>query len=196
LSGKSEILENPFVATGFNKSNNVLTGSISATRTAPGETDECRILFSGNAKNQKTINVRYFEKDAAENTEKISRINKATVAQDGPHWKLNLDKNSLDGECEWLLSYIGEPSIQQQDKQLSISIPKRIAGDWVGVYAIKSTRAHFYKAPAETQIQKAFLVAGDTIYVYGEKSDWYYVKFQGRKEQTAGWIKKSDTVQF
>jgi hypothetical protein len=47
VSGQNKIFDNPFIVTGFNKASGVVTGSISATRTAPGETNECRILFSG-----------------------------------------------------------------------------------------------------------------------------------------------------
>lgn len=60
FSGKNDVFENPFVAIGFNKANNVLTGSISIARTAPGETDECRILFSGETEKSNLLRVQYF----------------------------------------------------------------------------------------------------------------------------------------
>jgi hypothetical protein len=127
---------------------------------------------------------------------KASRGSRRQRSCRSARWRLTLDKTRLAGGCEWILPFVGEPSIREQGKTLSISIPKRTAGDWIAVHAIKSARAYFYKAPGESQAQKAFLVAGDTAYVYEERLDWMYVKFQGRKSLTSGWIKKSDTVQF
>ena len=196
VSGKNEIFENPFVVTGYNNASKVVTGSISATRTAPGEINECRILFSGEAKTLNVLKVRYFEIGANDDGAKISRIDQATLVSEGSDLKLKFNKKNLGGECDWLLSYVGEPSIRHRGDDLFISVPKRKVGDWIGVYTIKSKRANFHKVPADANIEKAFLVAGDTIYVYQEKPDWYYVKFQGRKKQTMGWIKKADTVQF
>jgi hypothetical protein len=82
LSGESDILENPSVVTGFNKATNVLTGSISAIRTAPGRTDECRILFSGIVKAPTSISARFLEKDAADEGQSVSRVEKAAVVQE------------------------------------------------------------------------------------------------------------------
>ena len=38
---------------------------------------------------------------------------------------------------------------------------------------IKSIRANFYKAPQDNVSGKAFLVSGDTVYVYSQTSDRY-----------------------
>lgn len=196
ISGKNEIFQNPFFAIGFNKSNNIVTGSISATRTAPGETNECRILFSGEENAENILKIRYFEVGAGEGVKKFSEIEHAAVIPEVSGLKLQLNKKNIGGDCGWLLDYVDASFIKPQGNNLLISVPKLKVGDWIGVYTIKSERAKFYKMPGGIGVQKAFLVAGDTIYVYEEKPDWYYVKFQGRKKQTTGWIKKSDTVQF
>lgn len=196
FSGKNDVFENPFVAIGFNKANNVLTGSISVTRTAPGETDECRILFSGETEKSNLLRVQYFELNAADGSDSSSGIDKAVAVHEGTSSKIKFDKKNLNGGCEWILSYVGAPSIKEQDGYILLELPKRKAGDWIGVHTIKSKRANFHKNPREKDVEKAFLVAGDTIYVYEENPSWYHVKYQGRKKQTVGWIKKVDTVQF
>lgn len=87
VSGKNEIFDNPFIATGFTKTSGVFTGSISVSRTAPGETNECRILFFGYTEDQKTLQVRYFFVGAEDGVNKFSDINKASVVHDGKNLK-------------------------------------------------------------------------------------------------------------
>jgi hypothetical protein len=69
-------------------------------------------------------------------------------------------------------------------------------GDWKYVSAVRTKRAYFHSEPSDSTVDKAFLVAGDLIYIYDENPGWYYVKYQGRKKETVGWIKKSDTIQL
>lgn len=196
LSGKNEIFDNPFIVTGFNKDSGVVTGSISATRTAPGETNECRILFSGDRRSPDVLKVRYFEFGAEEGVENFSKIDQATVIQEVSGLKIKFNKKKIVGECDWILTYVNSPFIEQQSSELTVFVPKLKVGDWLGIYTIKSRRANFHKMAGGADVEKAFLAAGDTIYVYEEQPGWYYVKFQGRKKQTVGWIKKADTVQF
>ena len=195
-SGSTSSFENPFIVTGFNKASRTLTGSISVTRTAPGQTDECRILFSGSTSTPDNVKVRYFEVAAVDGVRAISEIDEADVVHEDGSVKLKLDENRLEGTCEWLLSFVGEPSIKKEGGSLFIAIPQRDIGAWLGVYTVKSERAYFYQNPGGNDIGKAFLVSGDTIHVYDEQPGWYYVKFEGRKKKTLGWIKKTDTVQF
>ena len=95
VSGKNEIFENPFVVTEYNNASKFVTGSISATRTAPGETNECRILFSGEAKTPNVLKVRYFEIGASDEGEKVSKIDQATVVSEGSDLKLKFNKKIL-----------------------------------------------------------------------------------------------------
>jgi len=196
ISGKNEIFDNPFVATGFNTTSNVLTGSISVSRTAPGETNECRILFSSNTKDQKILQVRYFVVGAEDGVSKFSDLDKASVVHDGKNIKIRLDRKKLEGGCEWILSFVGEPSVTQQGDNVFFVIPERTPGAWRSVHTIKSKRAAFYKAPGGSPVEGTYLVPGDTIYAYEEQPDWLYVKYQGRKKLTVGWMKKADTVPF
>lgn len=76
---------------------------------------------------------------------------------------------------------------------MAISFGKLSPGGWIGVFAIKSERAPFYRSADESSVQEAHLLQGESIYVYAEKKDWYYVKYETRKKTTAGWVKKSDT---
>lgn len=45
-SAQNEIFGNPFIVTGFNPQTNMLTGYVSALRTSPGRTDECKFVFA------------------------------------------------------------------------------------------------------------------------------------------------------
>jgi hypothetical protein len=42
----------------------------------------------------------------------------------------------------------------------------------------------------------AYVIKGDVIYIYDEDAAWYYVKYRNGKNETAGWIKKTDTLQI
>jgi hypothetical protein len=183
FSGRNEIFDNPFIVTGFNKASGVVTGSISATRTAPGETNECRIVFSGERRSPDVLKVRYFEVGAEDGVENISKSDQATVVQGVSGLKIKFSRKKIVGECDWLLTYVNAPSIEQQGSELTVLIPKLKVGDWIGIYTIKSRRANFHKMAGGADVEKAFLVAGDMIYVYEEQPGWYYVKFQGRKSK-------------
>ncbi|MET3117228.1 hypothetical protein AAKU64_001444 [Undibacterium sp. GrIS 1.8] len=196
-SGKNEIFDNPFIVTGFNPNTNVVTGYVSALRTAPGKTDECKFVFFGQVKNKNVVTV--FVKntlDQSANQTSVLKDIKAELTADLKQEKLTFNKKTLPGDCEWILPFIGEPKVIEEDKQLSIQIDKSTKLDFLGVYVIRSKRTYFHKLPDEGSIEKTFLVNGDLAYVYEEKEDWYYVKFPGRKKETVGWIKKSDTIQF
>ncbi len=196
FSGKNDSFDHPAVATGFDRKTGSLTGVISFLRTAPGQTDECRILFNGDAANKGSLKLRYFDVGIDSVDERYSPISRAVVEHAATGPVIKISKKELFGNCEWILGYVGEPAVKEQGNALLIAIPGRQAGDWSGVYVIKSKRANFYKSPVDNAAGKAFLVSGDTVYVYNETSDRYLVKFQGRSNLTTGWIKKSDTVQF
>jgi hypothetical protein len=196
ISGRNEIFDNPFIATGFNKTGNVFTGSISVSRTTPGETNECRILFSSNTKDHETLQVRYFVVGAEDGVSQFSDITKASIVRDGKSVRIRLDRKMLEGGCEWILSFVGEPSLTQQGDHVFFLVPERTPGTWRSVHTIRSKRAAFYKTPGGSRVEGTYLVPGDTIYAYEEQPDWLYVKYQGRKKLTVGWIKKADTVPF
>lgn len=153
-------------------------------------------LIFQSRKSSKLVRVRYVEVSAASGIMRASALDQATVIPGQAGWKLEFDKRNLEGECDWVLNFVGPPSIAQQGNAIVIAVPPLEVGDWIGVQTIRPKRANFYKTANGADLDKAFLVAGDTIYVYREQPGWYYVKFQGRKIETVGWIKKSDTVQF
>jgi len=196
ISGRNEIFQNPFIATGFDKTSNLLTGSISVLRTTPGEADECRILFSSNTKAHEILQVRYYVVGAGEGVSKFSEIDNASVIRAGESIKIKFDRKKLKGGCEWILSFVGEPSVTQQGDNVFFVIPERTLGTWRSVHTIRSKRAAFYKTPGGSRVEGKYLVPGDTIYAYEEQPDWLYVKYQGRKKLTVGWVKKADTVPF
>ena len=196
-SSQNEIFDNPFIVTGFNPQTNMLTGYVSALRTSPGRTDECKFVFSGRSerKNSLPVSIKNAVNTSVNGNAELTEITKGRVASDGKQKKIIIHHAALPGDCDWILSFIGGEKVIQNGEGFSILIDGGIIGDWLAVYVIRSKRAYFHQSPKESSSGKSFLIAGDLIYVYDEKKDWYYVKFKGRKK-TSGWIKKSDTVQF
>lgn len=197
LSAQNEIFDNPFIVTGFNPQTNILTGYVSALRTAPGRTDECKFVFSGRVKekNSLPISIKNAVSTSINSSAELMEITKGRVTSDGKQKKITIHQAALPGDCDWILSFISGEKVTQKGEEFTLLIDGGVIGDWLAVYVIQSKRAYFHRSPKVFTAAKSFLIAGDLIYVYAEKKDWYYVKFKGRKE-TSGWIKKSDTVQF
>jgi hypothetical protein len=194
-SGQNEIFDNPFIATGFNPQTRVLTGYLVALRTEPGRTDECKFVFSGKVDKKESVQlVLKSIPGATGNTPPTS--SRADLISSPKQQKLVIDAKQLPGECEWILPDVGEPKVSQSGKTISVAIENSETGEWIAVNVIGAKRAYFHKSPDAATAGKAFLVAGDVVYVSEEKPDWLSVKFHGRKKDTVGWIKKTDIVQF
>ena len=194
-SGKNDIWENPFIAYGFNPKTNVVTGYLAALRISPGRTDECKLVFSGNYAKSNILSIKYLS-EARGNSKFRKSNSSATFERGGSEFFLRFRKDSLGGDCEWILPFVGEPRVRETTNEVEVSLGKPNRGEWVGVSVIKSTKAKFYSSPDNSTNAKAFLVEGDIIYVYKEQADWYFVEFDGKKKKTIGWIKKTDTVQL
>jgi len=195
-SMRKEIFKNPFVVIGFNRKKSEITGYISALRTAPGRTDECKFVFTAKKGTGNTSTILI--KDAVKANEIIeaSTATKGIIFLDSTPKKIVIDENSLPGDCGWILPFIGEPQVIENNNAFSINVDGEEIGDWQAIQVISNRRAYFHSGPNDSTAGKAFLVAGDLVYVYDENPGWYYVKYQGRKKETVGWIKKSDTIQF
>lgn len=196
-SSQNEIFDNPFIVTGFNPQTNILTEYVSALRTSPGRTDECKFVFSGKSerKNSLPVSIKNAVNTSLNGNAELTEITKARVLSDGKQNKIIIPPAALPGDCDWILSFVSGEKVTQKEDEFSLLIDGGVIGDWLAVYIIQSKRAYFHQSPKESDAGKRFLIAGDLIYVYEEKKDWYYVKFKGRKK-TSGWIKKSDTIQF
>lgn len=197
-SSQNEIFDNPFIVTGFNKNTNILTGYVSMLRTSPGRTDECKFVFSGQSegKNYFAISIKNAGKTNFSSVIDSAETTKGKFAYDLKQKKITLNQTALPGDCDWILSFIDQEKVIQNGKVFSILVDDGMIGNWIAVYVIRAKRAYFHNKADESSIEKSFLIAGDLIYVYDEKNDWFYVKFKGRKKETIGWIKKSDTIQF
>ena len=66
--------------------------------------------------------------------------------------------------------------------------------NWKLVSGVGSKRAYFHSNPQPKDKKKSFLVAGDPLYIYEEKPEWYFVKYRDGKKETTGWIKKTDAI--
>lgn len=194
-SGKSDHISNPFIIVGYNPTTQVLTGFVSAVRIAPGRTDECSFVFSGSFGISSKLKLTYIDRsDAVAEGSIINQDALLDYRRTGSP-ELRIEKPIAHADCDWILPFVGEPGIKESEGEISISLVEREAGDWIGVYAIKSERARFHAAPDQTSVRKSFVVRGDVIYVYKRMGDWYYVKFEKNGKATEGWLRTSDILQ-
>lgn len=181
----------------LNKETNILTGYYEANDTTGNGTNECKMYFSGKVNNS---SIEVSISDADKGSFAVgARVFKGYIIlkNEGGKSFAILYPGEKSWSCEWM--YDGLPSYLPP-KNFSLREGLKFGfvrdDDFIAVGVVKANRANFYSAPDESTIRRAFLVAGDFIYVFAEKPDWYYVKFQGKKKETVGWIKKSDTIQF
>lgn len=151
---------------------------------------DCKIFFSGDLSSGKVIRVRV----TTFNSKVIKSVN-GTLTFNG---YIKFARNLPAEQSFTLVLAENLPNCTDQidvsNLELGFEINK--FEDWKSISVISSKRAYFHSDTQPQNIQKSFLVAGDPIYIYDEKPDWYFVKFQGRNKETVGWIKKSDTIQF
>lgn len=181
----------------LNKETGVLTGYYEANDTTGRGTNECKMYFSGEA-NDSSLEVSISDADKRSFAVKSSFFKgRILFRKEGGRNFAVLYPKEKSWSCEWM--YDGLPSYLPP-KNFSLRDGLKFGfvrnDDFIAVGVVKANRANFYAAPDELTIRKAFLVAGDFIYVFAEKHDWYYVRFQGKKKETMGWIKKTDTIQF
>jgi hypothetical protein len=193
-SGRSDIWENPFLAYGYNPKTNLITGYLAALRTAPGRTDECKLAFAGNSAETHSLSVKYMA-EAGQYKRKNPTDSGVSIALEKSGFHLKFSKKMLGGDCDWILPFVVGPRVSETSDEVIVAMKVPNSGSWVGVYAISAKRAKFHSRPDNASVQKAFLVAGDVIYVYDERPDWYFVQYEEGKRKTVGWIRRSDTVQ-
>lgn len=193
-SARTETWDNPFIAYGYNPKTKKITGYLAALRTAPGRTDECKLIFSGNEDAENELLVTYLGK--AGSSEKQSRLkNRVSVVVGGDSSYLKFSKKNLVGDCDWILPFVVESELSESSDEVLVEMEVQHAGEWISVYAIGAQKARFYSRPDSSSVLKSFLVNGDVIYVYDEQADWYFVKFEEGRRKIEGWIRKVDTLQ-
>lgn len=195
-SAKNDFIDNPFIAIGVNPTTHVLTGYFSVLRTAPGRTDECKFVFRGVIAPDRTV--RLSIKDAVLGNQTNLRQHstefaKLTATADAVH--IDLPKSLAPGDCDWLVGWAGGPEIMEREGSFRLAVHTTSSHEWIGVAAIRVKRAFFHTAPDEGAVRKAFVVAGNVVYVLEEKPGWYRVKFTHAAKETVGWIRASDTFQ-
>lgn len=191
-SARSDSWADPFLAYGHNPKNKETSGYLVALRSAPGKTDECKLVFG---RSSKSLEVKYREivlGSANENR----RSHGASIRVDEKGLYLIFSKKSLEGECRWILPFnIGENVYETAD-EIAVSMVVSNTGTWTGVYCISAKRASLHSQPNSSSVQKAYLVEGDVVYVYDERPNWYFVEYMNGKKKATGWMKKKDTFQL
>ncbi len=200
-SARTDDIENPVIVTGYNPGKKILTGYFSLSRPAPGSIDWCNFLFRGKVEETQTIalvlkNAVKDEGSASIAQSKPSRQSKGAIEISSGKNILNIEESELPGNCSWIFPDMNVQGISHVGTKYAVSWAGRQKGKWIAVSVISPKRAYFHDAPGDQSARKAFLVSGDVVYIYQEENDWLYVEYEGSKKNTAGWIKKSDTVQF
>ena len=193
-SGRTEIWDNPFIAFGYNPATKITTGYLAALRTAPGRTDECKLIFSG-GKNGKDEFFAAFIGEHPSTDPSNKRDNRIFLISEKNSSYLKFSRKNLGGDCDWILPFVVETDLSENRDQVLVELNVANAGAWISVYVIGAQKARFYSRPDSSSARKAYLVKGDIIYVYDERPDWYYIKYDEGKTKTEGWIRKSDTLQ-
>ncbi len=188
-SAKSDFSDNPFLAYGYNPKTKVISGYLAAFRTAPGRTDECKLVFQGSARH---LSVKYLEETWVSEIEKDSGAS-ITMEKNEPYLKFH--RESMGGDCDWILPFKVGRRVYATVHEVFVSVNVPVSGDWIGVYVINSKRAQLHSEPDSDSLKKAYLVKGDVAYVYDEQSDWFFVRYDNKNRTTSGWIRKLDTVQ-
>lgn len=195
---RSSILDNPYMVLADDPKNNLLHGFVAALRTAPGRTDECKFFFRGEPFKNGTarISIADAARYRAPSSPAGSDVVHGVITTVGKKYVLEISNPEKIGDCDWILGFIGGPSVLQKGTSFQLTFLGEESGDWNSLAVICRKRAHFYSAPAEQKKRKAFVVAGDFVYVFDEIGDWYYAKFSDGRSETVGWIRKADTVQL
>lgn len=193
-SGRSDIWENPFLSFGYNPKTNLVTGYLIALRTAPGRTDECNVVFAGRSGTNDSFSVKYKEEGGLYARHDHSVASISTESRKNI-FQFKISKKALAGDCDWIFPFAAGSRMLANGEEITLRMKVPNAGNWVGVYVIKAKRSRFHSQPDNTAVQKTFVVAGDVVYVYEERPDWYFVRYEDGINKTMGWIKKSDTVQ-
>lgn len=188
-SAKSDFPDNPFLAYGYNPKTKTVSGYLAAFRIAPGRTDECKLVFKGNAGR---LSVKYLEETWVAENERDSGVS-IRMEKNEPY--LRFYKDSMGGDCDWILPFKVGKRVHATADEVFVSVKVPVSGDWIGVYVINSKRAQFHSEPNSASLNKVYLVEGNVAYVYDEQPDWYFVRYNNGKGTTSGWIRKDDTVQ-
>lgn len=191
-SARSEIFENPFFAIGVNNSNSI-TGYVSALRTSPGNTDECKFMFKGKMSGGGAAVVDIVD---ASSQRGISKKATARISSVQNGYAFNVKKERLPPDCDWILSFIGEPVVVEKDGEFDIKFEIAGRGDWISIAIVSGKKTFFYSSPDDKSKLKSYLVPGDVVYVNEETSGWLFVKYQRGKKITSGWIRQEDTQKF
>jgi hypothetical protein len=197
VSGKNEIFDNPFIAVGYNPATKLITGYVLGLRAAPGQTDACQLIFEGVAESKDSVEVSIRDADdlsVGKGKTAAARLGRAIFSVKGGKRQLIIKNDALPGNCDFVLPFTNDGKVNVGEKETRISMDGLDKGDWIMVRVVRAKRAYFHKQPNQGSIDKAFLVAGDVMYIYETKPDWYYVKFKGAKKETVGWVKKQDVL--
>lgn len=180
-------------AVGVNQEKNLITGFYNIKNLSmPGRSfhSDCRIVFSGVYSNERVLKVQVVNA-----TKELSKPTNGQLIFDGT--SLNSPGKIIEQNFRIKLENdLPECPKESMEPDGEIEFSTNKPGAWNQVSAIRTPKARFHREPDDSSATKSFLVAGDVIYIYNENPGWYYVKFQGIKRETTGWIKRSDTIQL
>ena len=64
---------------------------------------------------------------------------------------------------------------------------------WLEIRIASSEKVYFYDSSDESTKEKAYVIAGDPLFVSKRDGEWLKVAFVGATSETIGWVKKENT---
>ncbi len=189
--------ENGTVIIGVNAKTKALSGYYESSNSTGNITAECRFFFKGRlgAENVAFIQIVGVHPDLLQEGSKPIDGKVEHQSKSGKSL-ITIYLNQVPSSCDWL--YNGLPSyVPPKNFTLKNGLPNEFQrnGSWQAVKVIRSERSYFYKQPNSANRGKAYLIAGDLIYIYDETPGWYYAEYQGEQKTIRGWIEKTDVIQ-
>jgi hypothetical protein len=156
-SGKTDSWDNPFIAFGYNPATKITTGYLAALRTAPGRTDECKLVFASNSDKSDEFIVRYIARNGAFRKSGQSLHHVPLVVEENVLY-LKFSKKELGGDCDWILPFVVETDVNEDNDDVLVAMEAQNAGKWIAVYAISAEKARFHGEPVSSSVKNSFLI--------------------------------------
>lgn len=196
-SGQSDYFANPYIAFGVDPRTQQVTGYVSAHRTGPGRTDSCEFMFRGRLSSDGKARLAIIDPLKEDpGSQGTAGIEAALLSVSNKTVKMHVPKSLAPGDCDWILEFLEGPNVTTTARALSISADIERSGAWIALARIRSKRAFFHRMPDTRTVRKAYVVAGDLVYVMEEKPGWYHVRYGDAAKASAGWVRASDIAAF
>lgn len=193
---QSDFLAAPFVVIGYHPASGEISGYVSALRIQAGRTDACSFAFAGHAGPRHGTPVTLQNASVNKHGE-IPRANSSGSGELRTRptgTSLLVASDALPGDCDWILESVGEPGVKIANGVYTIELLHAMPIEATMVRVVRVKRAFLHKTPSPASREKAYLVAGDYVFVTEEHNEYYRMTYSSGKKRVDGWLRKSDTL--